>query len=281
MCANWVFYFLSVYLRYSGWGLDFVDFKATAERPKPTYCDWRSGNIKACKSGLRWVLDLQRFRYMTQSAHYTMREPRLCNNMMQLNAQLRRVFQGRNICFHLAGKKRKNSPWWMKQTFWPVFNCFNHSRFHYQTSLVNGCLGFVAVRLYTPHLALQEHFQTGKSLVFLQSITSYDALDGLILCWRRDWWWGMYSVTKVFFFCKLLLRKYRGVLHQAKACAKERERSLLIASVNHANRSALLSRDIVGRVRCFFVTNHKSLGLIRHDLCSECWVSDLIPCNRL
>lgn len=84
-----------------------------------------------------------------------------------------------------------------------------------------------------------------------------------------------------FFFCKCLLRKYRGVLHQAKAWAKEWERSLLIASVNHASRSTLLSRDTVGRVRCFFVTNHKSLGLIRRDLCSECWVSDLIPWNRL
>lgn len=202
VCELLFLFFLSVYLRYSGWGLDFVDFKATAERPKPTYCDWRSGDIKACKSGLRWVLDLQRFRYMTQPAHYTMREPRLmsvttwCNWMRSCAA----FFRPETICFHRAGKKRKNSSWWMKQTFWPVFNLTPHSRYHYQTSLVNGCLGFVAARLHTPHLALQEHFQTGKSLVCLQSVTSYDALDGLVLCWRRDRWRGMYSVTKVFFF---------------------------------------------------------------------------------
>lgn len=261
MCANRLFDFLSVCLRYSGWGLDFVDFKATADRPKPTYCDWRSGNIKACKSGLRWVLDLQRFRYMTQPAHYTMRGPRLmsvttwCNWMHSCAVFSRPETFG----FIWQERKEKNSPWWIKQTFWPVFNERLRSRFPYQTSLVNGCLGFVAVRLYTPHLALQEHFQTGKSLVFLQSVTSYDALDGLVLCWRRDRWRDMYSVTKVFFvFCKRLLCKYCGVLHQAKAWAKEWEHSLLIAGVSHASRSTLLSRDIVGRVRCFFATNHKS-----------------------
>lgn len=112
MCANWVFYFLSVYLRYSGRGLDFVDFKATAERPKPTYCDWRSGNIKACKSGLRWILDLQRFRYMTQPAHYTMREPRLtsvttwCNWMRSCAV----FFRAETFVFIWQESKEKTHP---------------------------------------------------------------------------------------------------------------------------------------------------------------------------
>lgn len=93
----------------------------------------------------------------------------------------------------------------------------------------------------------------------------------------------MYSVIKrVFFYSKPLLCKWCGVLHQDKSRSQRTENcSCNCGCESHKREHLLVTRHHRSCEMFFSWPIRIRSGLMRSDLCTECWVSDLIPSNRL